>query len=94
MSLFVQLLIKRQLSFLCHYHRGFIGSCLHVKYSIPATVLQLLTFGLADHDVTIFALTAVVKALHLDVVRRLGLELTNQVPEFEAQEKEAGKERQ
>lgn len=61
-----------------------MGSCLHVKYSIPVMALQPLTFGLADHDVTIFALAAVVKALHLDVVRRLRLKLTNQVPEFEA----------
>lgn len=61
-----------------------MGSCLHVKYSIPVTVFQPLTFGLADHHVTIFALAAVVKALHLDVIGRLRLELTNHMPVFEA----------
>lgn len=41
-----------------------------------------LTSGLTDHDVAVFALPAVVEALHLDIVGRLGLEVTNHVPVF------------
>lgn len=40
----------------------------------------LLTSGLADHDVAVFALAAVVEALHLDVVGGLGLEVSDHVP--------------
>lgn len=42
--------------------------------------MSTLTFGFTDHDVTEFTLPAVVKALHLDVIRGLGLELANHVP--------------
>lgn len=41
---------------------------------------SLLTSGLADHDVAVFALAAVVEALHLDVVGGLGLEVSDHVP--------------
>lgn len=43
-------------------------------------VTRVLTSRLADHDVTVFALAAVVVALHLDVVGGLGLEVSNHVP--------------
>lgn len=38
------------------------------------------TFGFADHDVAVVALTALVVALHFDVIRRLGLQVVDQVP--------------
>lgn len=38
-----------------------------------------LTFGLADHDVAVLALPAVVEALHLDVVGRLRLQVPDHV---------------
>ena len=44
--------------------------------------VKLLTFGLADHDVAVLALPPVVKALHLDIVGGLGLEVSNHVPGF------------
>lgn len=72
---------------------AFAGTCLEketaewsfawrVTHS-PGVVLFFLFFltsGLADHDVAVFALAAVVEALHLDVVGGLGLEVSDHVP--------------
>lgn len=44
--------------------------------------LCFLTSGLTDHDVTVFALSAIIKALHLDIIGGLGLEMSNHVPVF------------
>lgn len=41
-----------------------------------------LTSGLTDHDVAVFALSPIIKALHLDIVGGLRLEMSNHVPVF------------
>lgn len=46
------------------------------------TALCFLTSGLTDHDVTVFTLSPVIKALHFDIVGGLRLEMSNHVPVF------------
>lgn len=43
---------------------------------------MVLTFGLTDHYVAVFALTPIIKALHLDIIGGLRLQVSNHVPVF------------
>lgn len=39
-----------------------------------------LTSGLTDHDVAVFTLSPVIKALHLDIIGGFRLEMSNHMP--------------
>jgi len=63
---------------------AFAQTCLDFWFSgvLVEDGVCLITFGLTDHDVAVFALPPIIKALHLDIVRGLWLEMSNQVPVF------------
>lgn len=42
--------------------------------------LCVLTSGLTDHDVAVFTLSPVIKALHLDIIGGFRLEMSNHMP--------------
>lgn len=50
----------------------------HVWYSLGG--LFFFTFSLTDHDVAVFTLSPIIKALHLDIIGGLCLEMSNHVP--------------
>lgn len=76
----------------CGLRRNMPGSYDPAQVCLAHESLLLLpTSGLADHDVAVFTLSPVVKALHLDVIRGLRLEVSNHVPVFHAWERQTEK---
>lgn len=66
-------------------NKGWINGTVLTREISRAWTLEaagFLTFSLTDHDIAVFTLAAIIKALHLDVVRGLGLQVSNQMPVF------------
>lgn len=56
------------------------GWCM--SHFLCGTVVCFLTSGLTDHDVAVFTLSPIIKALHLNIIGGLRLEMSNHVPVF------------
>lgn len=70
-------------------------SARHMTHLCWSTLSFFLTSGLTDHDIAVFALSPIVKALHLYIIGGLGLQVSNHVPVFltwECKRKEGGRD--
>lgn len=57
-------------------------SARHMTHFCWSTLSFFLTSGLTDHDIAVFALSPIIKALHLYIIGGLRLQVSNHVPVF------------